>query len=212
MDKFIGKVPDGARYVVRKNKYDDDDSRSISENINNSLILKGSIPTLKASLQGQSAPTQMKKVSSQNSNPIDDLLDKIDCMEEKFEESQLSEDIDEKDFENFKQNVKNWISHDNCIVELDKQRRELLKKRNEYNEHIIHFMKKYKVDDIKIDEVEKLKFDVRNRTCGYTKKTLQENIHQYFTQNKDVADKLLVYLEKSRVVKPAENLKRIKNK
>lgn len=208
MDKFIGKVPDGARYVVRKNKYDDDDSRSISENINNSLILKGSIPTLKAG--SQSALSQGRKVNSHD--PIDDLLDKIDCMEEKFEESQLSEDIDEKDFENFKQNVKNWISHDNCIVELDKQRRELLKKRNEYNEHIIHFMKKYKVDDIKIDEVEKLKFDVRNRTCGYTKKTLQENIHQYFTQNKDVADKLLVYLEKSRLVKPAENLKRIKNK
>ena len=73
-------------------------------------------------------------------------------------------------------------------------------------------MKKYDVDDIKIDEIEKLKFDVRNRTCGYTKKTLQENVYQYFTQNKEVADKLLVYLETSRKIKPSENLKRVKNK
>ena len=72
------------------------------------------------------------------------------------------------------------------------------------------FMKKYKVNDVNIDEVEKLKFDVRNRTCGYTKKTLRENVYQYFTQNKEVADKLLKHLETSRVVKEAENLKRVR--
>ena len=133
-------------------------------------------------------------------------------MEEKFEEAECSVNIDEVDFEDFKQNVKSWINFDNSILELDKQRRELFKKRNEYNEHIIRFMKKYNVDDIKIDEVEKLKFDVKNRTLGYTKKTLQENVYQYFTQNKDVADKLIHHLESSRKVKTAENLKRIKNK
>lgn len=206
MDKFVNKLPDGGRHVVKKNKYDDNDSRSISENINNSLILKGSIPTLKP------GSTVMKKQVNSMNNPIDDLLNKIDNMEEKFEEDDCSVQIDDIEFEDFKQNVKSWIQFDNSIIEIDKQRRELLKKRNEYNEHIIRFMKKYSVDDIKIDDVEKLKFDVKNRTLGYTKKTLQENVYQYFTQNKDMADKLLQHLETSRKVKSAENLKRMKNK
>ena len=208
MDKFVKTMPDGARYVVKKNKYNDDDSRSISENINNSLILKGNLPTLKSGSNAHSS----KKQDTETSNPIDDLLEKIDCMEEKFEESECSVNIDEIDFEDFKKNVKSWINFDNSLLQLDKERKELLKKRNEFNEQIIKFMKKYDVDDIKIDDIEKLKFDVRNRTCGYTKKTLQENVYQYFTQNKEVADKLLVYLETSRKIKPSENLKRVKNK
>ena len=208
MDKFMNKVPEGIRHVVKKNRFDDNDSRSISENINNSILLKGNLPTLKG---GNNAGLS-KKQTDNNSSAIDDLLEKIDCMEEKFEEGECSINIDEVDFEDFKQNVKSWINFDNSILELDKQRRELLKKRNEYNEHIIRFMKKYNVDDIKIDEVEKLKFDVKNRTLGYTKKTLQENVYQYFTQNKDIADKLIHHLESSRKVKTAENLKRIKNK
>jgi hypothetical protein len=208
MDKFVGKVPEGARYVVKKNKYDEDDSRSISENINNSLILKGRLPTLKTG----SNLVSSKSNQDLTGNPIDDLLEKIDNMEEKFEEGDCSVNIDDVDFEDFKMNVKSWISFDNSILDLDKQRRELLKKRNEYNEHIIRFMKKYNVDDIKIDDVEKLKFDVKNRTLGYTKKTLQENVYQYFTQNKDVADKLLQHLESSRKIKSAENLRRMRNK
>jgi len=206
MDKFVNKIPDSNRLVVKKKKYDDNDSRSISENISNSLILKGSIPTLKPN------SNELKKKLNSVNNPIDDLLDKIDTMEDKFEQDECSVNIDEIDFEDFKQNVKNWIQYDNSIIEIEKQRREILKKRNEYNEHIIRFMKKYSIDDIKIDDVEKLKFDVKNRTLGYTKKTLQENIYQYFTQNKDIADKLLQHLESSRKVKSAENLKRLKNK
>ncbi len=209
MDKFINKSGDSSRYVVKKNKYDDDDSRSISEKINNSLLLKGTVPTLNSGQPKPKPKLNGEQATKSNSN-IDDLLQKIDGMEEKFDENELSEEIDQSDFDNFKLNVKNWIAHDNAMLELDKKRRELLKKRNEYNEHIIEFMKKYKVNDVNIDEVEKLKFDVRNRTCGYTKKTLRENVYQYFTQNKEVADKLLKHLETSRVVKEAENLKRVR--
>ena len=169
MDKFIANKSDGSRYVVKQNKYNDDDSRSISEKINNSLLLKGTIPTLnsgKPKPNGQQVNKQNgQQVNKTNSN-IDDLLEKIDGMEEQFEENEISDEIDPIDFERFKQNVKNWIAQDNGILELDKQRRELLKKRNEYNEQIIQFMKKYQINDVKIDEVEKLKFDVRNRTCG----------------------------------------------
>ena len=207
MDKFINKIGDGSRYVVKKNKYEDDDSRSISEKINNSLLLKGTVPTLNS---GQPKPKPNGEQVNKTSSNIDDLLQQINGMEEKFDENELSEEIDQSDFENFKLNVKNWIAQDNSILELDKKRRELLKKRNEYNEQIIEFMKKYKVNDVNIDEVEKLKFDVRNITCGYTKKTLRENVYQYFTQNKEVADKLLKHLETSRIVKEAENLKRIR--
>jgi len=202
MDKFLGP---SSRLVVKQPKYDDNDSRSISEKINNSLYLKGGLPTLK-----QQQPPQPHK--SGGGGAFDDLINNIDGMEQRFEQNEISEEIDEKDFEIFKANVKNWIAHDNCLLELDKKKREVLKKRNEYNEEIIRFMKKYDVNDINIDEVEKLKFDVKNRTCGYTKKTLQENVYQYFTQNKETADHLLKHLETSRQVKASENLKRVKNK
>lgn len=198
MDKFIGP---SSRLVVRQPKYDDNDSRSISEKINNSLYLKGGLPTL------HQPPQHVV-----GGNTFDDLINNIDGMEQRFEQNEISEEIDEKDFEIFKANVKNWIAHDNYVLELDKKKRELLKKRNEYNDEIIRFMKKYDVNDINIDEVEKLKFDVKNRTCGYTKKTLQENVYQYFTQNKETADQLLKHLETSRLIKASENLKRVKNK
>jgi len=198
MDKFLGP---SSRLVVRQPKYDDNDSRSISEKINNSLYLKGGLPTL------QQPPQHVV-----GGNTFDDLINNIDGMEQRFEQNEISEEIDEKDFEIFKANVKNWIAHDNYVLELDKKKRELLKKRNEYNDEIIRFMKKYDVNDINIDEVEKLKFDVKNRTCGYTKKTLQENVYQYFTQNKETADQLLKHLETSRLIKASENLKRVKNK
>jgi hypothetical protein len=198
MDKFLGP----SRIVVKESKYADNDSRSISEKVNNSIYLKGGLPTL-----------QQKQPQQALGNSFDDLINNIDGMEHRFDQpNEISDEIDEKDFEMFKMNVKNWIEYDNFIIEIDKKKREWLKKRNEYNEHIIRFMKKYEVNDINIDEVEKLKFDVKNRACGYTKKSLQENVYQYFTQNKDTADQLLKHLETSRLIKASENLKRVRNK
>jgi hypothetical protein len=198
MDKFLGP----SRLVVKESKYADDDSRSISEKINNSIFLKGGLPTL-----------QQKQPHQAMGNSFDDLINNIDGMEHRFDQpNEISDEIDEKDFEMFKMNVKSWIEYDNYIIEIDKKKREWLKKRNEYNELIIRFMKKYEVNDINIDEVEKLKFDVKNRACGYTKKSLQENVYQYFTQNKETADQLLKHLETSRLIKASENLKRVRNK
>lgn len=199
MDKFLGPP---SRLVVKESKYADDDSRSISEKINNSIFLKGGLPTL-----------QQKQPHQAMGNSFDDLINNIDGMEHRFDQpNEISDEIDEKDFEMFKMNVKSWIEYDNYIIEIDKKKREWLKKRNEYNELIIRFMKKYEVNDINIDEVEKLKFDVKNRACGYTKKSLQENVYQYFTQNKETADQLLKHLETSRLIKASENLKRVRNK
>jgi hypothetical protein len=199
MDKFLGPP---SRLVVKESKYADNDSRSISEKINNSIFLKGGLPTL-----------QQKQPHQAMGNSFDDLINNIDGMEHRFDQpNEISDEIDEKDFEMFKMNVKSWIEYDNYIIEIDKKKREWLKKRNEYNELIIRFMKKYEVNDINIDEVEKLKFDVKNRACGYTKKSLQENVYQYFTQNKETADQLLKHLETSRLIKASENLKRVRNK
>lgn len=198
MDKFLGPY----RIVVKESKYADNDSRSISEKVNNSIYLKGGLPTL-----------QQKQPQPAIGNSFDDLINNIDGMEHRFDQqNEISDEIDEKDFEVFKMNVKSWIEYDNYIIEIDKKKREWLKKRNEYNEHIIRFMKKYEVNDINIDEVEKLKFDVKNRACGYTKKSLQENVYQYFTQNKETADQLLKHLETSRQIKASENLKRVRHK
>lgn len=116
MDKFLGP----SRLVVKESKYADNDSRSISEKINNSIYLKGGLPTLQ----------QKKQQHQAIGNSFDDLINNIDGMEHRFDQqNEISDEIDEKDFEIFKMNVKNWIEYDNYIIELDKKKREWLKKK-----------------------------------------------------------------------------------
>jgi len=218
MDKFLNQS--SARpilehgYRVRGVAKDDE---SISESIENSFYSKKGLPTLNISGSIALSNNNSSKTSSvpivNNNNPLEDLLDKIDSMNNGFNEPEaISEDLDEQDLELFKDNVKNWISADNSIVELDKKRRELMKIRNSYNNEIIGFMKRYKAGDVNIDNGEKLKFEIRHSKQSFSRKTLQEQINNYFIQNHDLANKLMEHLENNRKVSEIEKIKRVKPK
>jgi hypothetical protein len=193
-------------------------SDSISENIQKGVFVKKDLP----SLSSNSSQSKKKTVSPKNmypqsiiSNNLDTLINKIDNMDNQFDEpEQISnvEEINDDELEKFKHNVKNWIEYDNQIIKLDIKRKELIKQRNSYNELITKFMKSYKVDDLNIDNGEKLKYQVKQTKGAFNKKTLESNLQSYFTENIETAKKLFTYLDEKRTLKETESIKRVKNK
>jgi len=100
---------------------------------------------------------------------------------------------------------------DTRMSELDKTRRELAKRKSQYNEEIIRFMKKYNVEDLNLDDGEMLKFETRQSKGGISGKQLKENIHNFFIQNMETANKLMTYLEQERKIQETYKLRRCKN-
>lgn len=193
-------------------------SDSISENIQKGVFVKRDLPSLSAN----SSLSQKKTISPKNmypqsiiSNNLDTLINKIDNMDNHFDEPEQVSNVDEindDELEKFKHNVKNWIEYDNQIIKLDIKRKELIKHRNSYNELITKFMKSYKVDDLNIDNGEKLKYQVKQTKGAFNKKSLESNLQTYFTENIETAKKLFTFLDEKRTLKETESIKRVKNK
>jgi hypothetical protein len=193
-------------------------SDSISENIQKGVYIKKDLP----SLSSNSSQSNKKTVSPKNmyqqsiiSANLDTLINKIDNMDNHFDEpEQISnvEEINDEELEKFKHNVKNWIEYDNQILKLDNKRKELIKQRNSYNELITKFMKSYKVDDLNIDNGEKLKYQVKQTKGAFNKKSLESNLQSYFTENIETAKKLFAFLDEKRTLKETETIKRVKSK
>lgn len=196
MDKYQKQVNNFGDIVYTLN---DDDNRSYSQSINSRIKLKRELPTL--STENRAKPE----------NSIDDLLNKIDTMDNRFDDnSEVMDEVDEHDFEIFQTNVQKWIESDNAIAELDKRRRELVKLRNSHDGEIVQFMKKYKVDDLNIEGGEVIKYETKATKSGFTQKKLNEQLHNYFIQNRDMADKLMNYLEENRQIVSKDKIKRVK--
>ena len=211
MDRFLNPGPKPSLEHGFRVRGKASDNESISESIENSFYSKRGLPTLNISGNSQNKSPPISTTSIHN--PLEDLLDKIDGMNDGFDEpEEVSDELDEQDLLLFKENVKNWIASDNAIVELDKKRRDIMKIRNSYNVDIINFMKRYKAGDVNIDNGEKLKFEVRHSKQSYNKKNLHEQINNYFIQNHEVAMKLLEHLETNRKTNEIEKLKRVKPK
>jgi hypothetical protein len=199
--------------ILNKNNSD-----SISENIQKGVFIKKELPSMSSS----SSQSKKKTVSPKNMYPqsiisdnLDTLINKIDNMDNNFDDpEQISnvEEINDIELEKFKHNVKNWIEYDNQIIKLDVKRKELIKQRNSYNELITKFMKSYKVDDLNIDNGEKLKYQVKQTKGAFNKKSLESNLQSYFTENIETAKKLFTFLDEKRTLKETESIKRVKNK
>ena len=189
----------------------------LRDSISRSFISKKELPSIMGSggaartnpktKPGNKPTTSAPRTSS--GSAFEDLLKDIDTMNDTFDQD--DEEIDEQDFTIFKDNVKKWIEADNRLAELDKQRRELSKRRVAYNEEIVRFMKKYNVEDLNLDDGEMLKFETRQNKGGFNKKQLRENIHNFFIQNLETANKLMSYLEQERKTLEVTKLRRCKN-
>ena len=189
------------------------DSKSINDNFKRTIITKKGLPNLGTQVYVPKTDSLLKSVPS---NTIENLIHSIDDMNDKFETmSQNDDDINEDEYNEFCECVKLWIESDNKLLEYEKKRKELMKERNQYNERIMGFMRRHKVDDINInDNGEKLKFKVSISKGTFTKKILQDSIHNYYIQSTEDARKLLEYLETQRnaKAKERESLRRMKSK
>jgi hypothetical protein len=185
------------------------DSKSLNDNFKRTIITKKGLPNL-------AVPASAPMPKSAPSNTIENLIHSIDDMNDKFETiSQNEDDINDDEYNEFCECVKLWIESDNKLLEYEKKRKELMKDRNQYNERIMGFMRRHKVDDININENgEKLKFKVSISKGTFTKKILQDSIHNYYIQSTEDAHKLLEYLETQRnaKAKERESLRRMKSK
>lgn len=190
-------------------------SDSISENIQKGVFIKKDLPSLSSNSSQSNKKTVNTYPQSIISTNLDTLINKIDTMDNHFDEPEQISNVDEindQELEKFKHNVKNWIEYDNQIIKLDIKRKELIKQRNSYNELITKFMKSYKVDDLNIDNGEKLKYQVKQTKGAFNKKSLESNLQSYFTENIETAKKLFAFLDEKRTLKETESIKRVKNK
>ena len=187
------------------------DSKSLNDNFKRTIITKKGLPNLSTHVP---VPVPVPLIKTAHANTIESLIHSIDDMNDKFETtSQADDDINEDEYNEFCECVKLWIESDNRLLEYEKKRKELMKERNQYNERIMGFMRRHKVDDININENgEKLKFKVSMSKGTFTKKILQDSIHNYYIQSTEDAHKLLEYLEKQRSAKAKEreSLRRMK--
>ena len=204
MDKFMNL---GDKHVYSSRPNHDMDLR---DSISRSFISKKELPSI---MGGGVATAPKPKVTKSNTtasaSAFEDLLKDIDNMNDTFDQD--DDEIDEHDFTIFKDNVKKWIEADNKLAELDKRRRDLAKQRGAYNEEIVKFMKKYNVEDLNLDDGEMLKFETRQNKGGFNKKQLRENIHNFFIQNLETANKLMTYLDQERKTLEVTKLRRCKN-
>lgn len=193
------------------------DSKSLNDNFKRTIITKKGLPNLGTCVpMPVPLPISAPMAKTAHANTIESLIHSIDDMNDKFETmSQADDDINEDEYNEFCECVKLWIESDNKLLEYEKKRKELMKERNQYNERIMGFMRRHKVDDININENgEKLKFKVSISKGTFTKKILQDSIHNYYIQSTEDAHKLLEYLETQRnaKAKERESLRRMKSK
>lgn len=88
------------------------------------------------------------------------------------------EEIPKDQLDHFKTNVKEWLSLDNKIKELEKQSRELKKRKNKQLEpKITGFMRSYNISDLNT-ESGKLRCNERNTKIPINKKTIQESLQK----------------------------------
>lgn len=88
----------------------------------------------------------------------------------------------------FKQNVTEWLSHDEKISLLEKQIKELKKKKNkELEPKITQFMRSYNISDLNTVNG-KLRCNERHTRTSISKKTIKEGLQKVLKSEEAVTD------------------------
>ena len=115
--------------------------------------------------------------------------------------------MNKEDIENFRNKVKEWISFDNQINDLNNQVKELKNKKNELNNEILDFMKSNNIEDISTKQC-KLKTYTSTSQKGLNKDYIKSKLKTALNdENKaiEITDLILNNREKTSTIK----LKRI---
>ena len=102
----------------------------------------------------------------------------------------------------FKQNVSEWLTCDEKIAQLNKQIKELKKKRNkELEPKITNFMRSYNISDLNTANG-KLRCNERHTKTSISKKTIKEGLEKILKSQQQVDDAMdEIYLNRDVITK-----------
>jgi hypothetical protein len=138
---------------------------------------------------------------------------------EEYEENEQNEEYDErkmmfsddnKEFTDFKNNVKEWLSLDDDIKTLQNAMAQRKKRKNELTPGILDFMKTYEISDLNT-QGGKLQYVKSTTTKGLNKKTIISRLADFF---KDInkGEKAAQFIMEGRDKTEVFRLKRVVNK
>lgn len=109
------------------------------------------------------------------------------------------------------ENVREWIKIDEDVKALQKNARDLRKRKKEITDNLIKIMKQNEIEylDVKNDTLEYTKNITKK---GLSKKLLIESVKKYYSDNETLADSLITHILDSRTETVKETIKRNKNK
>tara|TARA_B100000900_G_scaffold372753_1_gene352865 strand:- start:1301 stop:1681 length:381 start_codon:yes stop_codon:yes gene_type:complete len=120
-------------------------------------------------------------------------------------------DIPPTELEYFKGNVKEWISIDDEIAELNKKIKELKAKKNKQLEpKITLFMRQYNISDLNTDGG-KLKCNERNTKKPLSKNLIKQSLSEFFKQDEEKVETVMEHMvSKQEIVKSYKLLRSTK--
>ena len=120
-------------------------------------------------------------------------------------------DIPPTELEYFKGNVKEWISIDDEIAELNKKIKDLKAKKNKQLEpKITLFMRQYNISDLNT-EGGKLKCNERNTKKPLSKNLIKQGLSEFFKQDEEKVDTVMEHMvSKQEIVKSYKLLRSTK--
>tara|TARA_Y100000768_G_C23944439_1_gene666838 strand:+ start:1022 stop:1405 length:384 start_codon:yes stop_codon:yes gene_type:complete len=120
-------------------------------------------------------------------------------------------DIPKTELECFKGNVKEWISIDDQIAELNQQIKELKAKKNKLLEpKITLFMRQYNISDLNTDGG-KLRCNERNTKKPLSKSLIKQGLTEFFKQDEEKVETVMEHMvSKQEIVKSYKLLRSTK--
>ena len=114
-----------------------------------------------------------------------------------------------RDQAQFVEGIKQWVSYDSEIQQLNKQARSLREEKNNLTPRITQYMERNEMRDatIKISDGT-LKYTVDTTKQGLTQKFLTEALCEYFEDDAARAQKCMEFIKSRRESKPTVSLKR----
>ena len=120
-------------------------------------------------------------------------------------------DIPPTELEYFKGNVKEWISIDDEIAELNKKIKDLKAKKNKQLEpKITLFMRQYNISDLNTDGG-KLKCNERNTKKPLSKNLIKQSLSEFFKQDEEKVETVMEHMvSKQEIIKSYKLLRSTK--
>ena len=120
------------------------------------------------------------------------------------------ENVNNEDFQIFRERVKKYIVYDDDIKKLEKIIKEKKKEKKQITDGIIEFMSNYNIEDLSTENG-KLKRSVSFIKKPINKETIQKKLSEYLN-NSDKANEATLYIFNNREKDKKVKLKRIDKK